>query len=111
MIAKTPEPPYYAVYFISHRRQGDQGYADMAREMVELAARQPGFLGVESLRDPDGWGVTVSYWENEDAIKRWKAHTRHLKAQAEGKKQWYDTFHVRICRVEREYGFSLTEKE
>ncbi len=37
-IANTPEPPYYAVIFSSHRTEGDDGYGDMAGRMVELAA-------------------------------------------------------------------------
>ena len=47
-IAKTPEPPYYAVIFSSHRTEVDGGYGDMADRMVELAAEQPGFLGFEA---------------------------------------------------------------
>ncbi len=57
-IAKTPEPPYYAVIFCSHRKEGDNGYRDMADRMVELAIRQPGFLGMESVRTD--LGITVS---------------------------------------------------
>ncbi len=34
-IANTPEPPYYAVIFSSHRTEDDNGYADMARSMVQ----------------------------------------------------------------------------
>lgn len=65
-IAQTPEPPYYAVVFTSLRAEGDQGYGAMAGRMLELAAMQPGFLGVESARD--GVGITVSYWANLEAI-------------------------------------------
>ncbi len=43
-IANTPEPPYYAVIFSNHRTDGDNGYAEMADRMVELAAtRLPGY--------------------------------------------------------------------
>jgi len=61
-IAKTPEPPYYAVIFTSLRTEGDRGYGHMADRMVELASQQPGFLGVETTRGADGFGITVSYW-------------------------------------------------
>ena len=50
-IADTPEPPYYAVIFTSRRTEVDNGYDAMAARMVELAAQQPGFLGVESARN------------------------------------------------------------
>jgi heme-degrading monooxygenase HmoA len=101
-IAQTPEPPYYAVIFTSLRTGGDHGYDEMAQKMVELASRQPGFLGIESAREEIG--ITVSYWADLDAIKAWKAHIEHREAQALGRQKWYSTFQVRICKVERDYG-------
>jgi len=95
---------YYAVIFTSVRTAVAEGYDEAAHRMVELAATQPGFLGVESARDPS-LGITVSYWESLDAIAGWKRHAEHLDVQAKGKSTWYEQFHVRIARVEREYEF------
>ncbi|MGS2743816.1 antibiotic biosynthesis monooxygenase family protein [Halomonas sp. LS-001] len=103
LIANTPEPPYYAVIFTSQRTDiDDNGYNEMAARMVELAARQPGFLGVESAREEVG--VTVSYWADVASIKAWKAHAEHQEAQRLGHQQWYQHFKTRIARVERDYG-------
>lgn len=99
--ANTPAPPYYAVIFTSLRTEGDQGYAAMAERMVELAAQQPGFLGVESARD--GLGITVSYWADLESIAAWKANAEHLEAQRQGREKWYAGFKTRIARVERDY--------
>lgn len=101
-IANTPEPPYYAVIFSSHRTEGDDGYGDMAGRMVELAAEQPGFLGFESARE--GLGITVSYWESLESIASWKSNSEHSEAQRLGRKKWYSEFRVRVAKVEREYG-------
>lgn len=103
MIADTPKTPYYAVIFTSTRTADDQGYADMSISMVELAQRQPGYLGHESARD--GLGITVSYWQNLEDIRNWKMNTEHLLAQQYGKEKWYSAYKVRICKVERDYGF------
>ena len=100
--ATTPEPPYYAVIFTSIRTQDTAGYAETARRMVELAAQQPGFLGFESARE--AIGISVSYWSSLEAIKAWKANLEHRQAQARAH-DWYTAFRVRVCRVEREYGF------
>ncbi|MDE2610685.1 MAG: antibiotic biosynthesis monooxygenase [Burkholderiales bacterium] len=105
--AATPTVPYYAVIFTSIRTDGDNGYEKMSNAMVQLAAQQPGFLGVESARD--GLGITVSYWESLEAIAAWKQNTAHLVAQQRGRDTWYETFKVRICRVERDYAFARTE--
>ncbi len=102
--ARTPEPPYYAVIFTSTRTDGDQGYGAMAERMVALAARQPGFLGVESARGADGLGITVSYWRDEASIAAWKRDTVHQQAQRAGRQTWYADYQVRVARVERAYG-------
>ena len=101
--ATTPEPPYFAVIFSSQRKDGDLGYNEVATRMIELASQQEGFLGAESARDADGFGITVSYCSSENAIKRWKANIEHLGAQQQGKSTWYEQFKVRVSRVERAY--------
>lgn len=101
-IAATPTPPYYAVIFTSQRTDGDNGYGDMATKMLDLAAQQPGYLGVESARED--LGITVSYWSDLESIKNWKANIEHTRAQQLGHAKWYSAFKVRISRVERDYG-------
>lgn len=103
MIANTPAAPYYAVIFTSVRTEGDNDYGAMADRMAELAAQQPGYLGVESARE--GLGITVSYWESLEAIRAWKANAEHLIAQQTGRSQWYTQYKTRIARVERDYDF------
>ena len=103
-IAATPEPPYYAVIFTSLRTGGDHGYGDMAVRMAELAAQQPGYLGMESARGADGLGLTVSYWRDEASIIAWKRNTEHQQAQRGGQQTWYDDYQVRVAKVERAYG-------
>ncbi len=102
LIANTPKPPYYAVIFTSQRTRGDNGYGKMSDKMVELASRQPGFLGVESAREDVG--ITVSYWSDLESIKKWKANIEHQKAQKSGHEKWYSSFKIRISKVERDYG-------
>ena len=102
LIAKTPQAPYYAVIFTSHRTDGDNGYGETADLMVELASQQSGFLGIESARDEVG--ITVSYWSDLESIKAWKANMQHREAQKNGRQNWYSTFKVRISKVERDYG-------
>ena len=108
LIANTPEPPYYAVIFTSVHTDDTDGYAAMSLKMRELAAQQPGFLGIESTRDEVG--ITVSYWKDLQSIKDWKAHVEHLQAQETGREKWYSSYKIRIVRVERDYGFRTTHQ-
>ena len=93
-----------AVIFSSTRSPGDQGYAETADRMVELAQKQPGFLGIESARGADGFGITVSYWESMAAIQAWRNQTDHLLAQSRGREKWYEHFEIRVAMVERAHG-------
>ncbi|WP_040950863.1 antibiotic biosynthesis monooxygenase family protein [Gorillibacterium massiliense] len=96
---------YYAVIFSSQRTEGDKGYGVTADEIEELAKQQPGFIGVEGVRDASGAGITVSYWESLEAIAAWKQNPAHRLAQSKGKEVWYERYQVRVCKVEREYSF------
>jgi len=102
MSAQTTHPPYYAVIFTSVRTAGDNGYSEMADRMVELAKKQPGFIGVESVRNEVG--ITVSYWKDLESIRKWRENAEHQVAIEKGKKEWYESYKVRIAKVEREYG-------
>ncbi len=102
----TPITPYYAVIFSSLRTPDDQGYEEMANWMVALASQQPGFLGIESARGQDRFGITVSYWESEEAIKAWRQHLEHKQAQILGIDKWYEHFEIRVTRVERSHGMA-----
>ncbi len=103
MISKTPKPPYYAVIFTSVSSAITKGYDETSNQMISLAKKQIGFLGIESARNEVG--ITVSYWDSLENIKNWKDVFEHKIAQKRGKEVWYNTYKVRICRVEHDYGF------
>ncbi len=95
---------YYAVIFTSTQNNNVEGYSEMADKMETLAKQQKGFLGLDSVRNEVG--ITVSYWESLEAIKNWKQQSEHLAAQLKGKQDWYNWYHVRVCKVERDYDFN-----
>ena len=83
MISQTPDPPYYAVIFTSVRTEGDNGYAEMAARMIDLASQQDGFLKVESARNEVG--ITVSYWCDLESIRNWRENFDHTIAREKGR--------------------------
>ncbi len=109
----TPVPPgAVAVIFASVRRfdhetqfaADTEGYATMAEEMQALASRQPGYLGVESVRDAStGRGITVSYWADDASARAWKQVAEHLVAQDRGRDEWYAEYSVVVAEVIRSY--------
>ncbi len=111
MLANTPEPPYYSVIFSSEKVEISverDAYDIMAVQMLDLAAQQPGYLGVETIGNDTGEGITVSYWESLEAIKAWRDHADHQVAQKLGKEVWYQRYALRIAKVEKAYDFERT---
>lgn len=108
-LARTPEPPYYAVIFANVRNpQPGDGYEIAADRMLELARNQPGYLGVDTVREGE-IGITVSYWRDEASIAQWKQHVEHTEAREEGRARWYERYVLRVARVERAYDFGYAE--
>ena len=104
MLAKTPEPPYWAVIFATVRTAELGGYAAMAESMEALARQQDGFLGLDSAHQ--GVGVTISYWRDLEAIEAWRNNIEHRIARQLGRDRWYDAYELRVAKVERAYGWS-----
>ena len=71
--------------------------------MEKLAELQEGFLGIESARNEVG--ITVSYWNSLEAITKWKHNIEHTEVRKRGREQWYEHYQLRICKVEKDYGF------
>ena len=93
-----------AVIFLSTRTSGDESaYSQMALQMEELAARQPGYLGIDSVRGAAGDGITVSYWADERSARAWKQVAEHREAQRLGGERWYSNYRVIVADVLRDY--------
>jgi heme-degrading monooxygenase HmoA len=104
MFAATPEPPFVAVIFSNQRPDADDGYAEAAARMDQLVASQPGYLGNESVRDADGFGITVSYWQDEASALAWRAQAEHAAMRAIGRERWYSGWRLRVATVHRQEG-------
>ncbi|MBX7094939.1 MAG: antibiotic biosynthesis monooxygenase [Flavobacteriales bacterium] len=96
---QLPNPPYYAVIFISTRSNELEGYAEMDELTLRLATESEGFIGYESIKSGNQ-GIFISYWENEEAIERWKHHPVHLEAKQKGFTLWYEKFISQVCLVQ-----------
>ena len=103
MIVDNLETPYYAVIFTTISSENTDGYRESAQRMEILAKQQKGFLGMESARSEIG--VTVSYWQTLAAISAWKNNMEHAAVRELGREKWYKKYQLRICKVERAYGF------
>lgn len=97
-------PGLIVVIFQSTRTGEDaEGYAAAADAMDRLAAAQPGYRGMASARDAQGFGITVSWWADEGAAAAWRDHPEHAAIRDRGRALWYKSYRVDVARVERSY--------
>ncbi|MDZ7282399.1 antibiotic biosynthesis monooxygenase [Sphingomonas sanguinis] len=95
-----------AVIFVSTRTESDiAGYAAAAEAMDALAAGQPGYRGVDSVRGADGVGITVSWWADETSALAWRAHPEHTAIRERGRAEWYSRYEVAVAQVGRSYAW------
>lgn len=101
-IAKTPEPPYYAVIAPAELTAELEGYAETALRLMQIAREVDGFLGIESCV-AGNFALAVSYWRSLEAIAAWRRHAEHLTAKDQGMRRWFAAYCTRIAKVERVY--------
>jgi heme-degrading monooxygenase HmoA len=93
-----------AVIFVAQRTDADaEGYAAAAEAMVALAEQQPGYLGMDSVRDAGGLGITVSYWASDAHAKAWRDHGEHALIRDVGRDRWYAHYSLHVGEVTRSY--------
>jgi heme-degrading monooxygenase HmoA len=103
--------PYVAVIFTSTRSlEHGEEYSQWASRMSDLVKTQPGFISEVSARDPETrFGITISYFKDEESVKNWKAVSEHQQAQRLGKQKFYLEYSVKVATVYREYAVKTAD--
>jgi heme-degrading monooxygenase HmoA len=97
-VKPLPENGFYAVIFSNTKSANLEGYAEMDEITMDLAVRQPGYLGYESITN-ENRTIFISYWETKEAIDGWRRNSTHQMAKAQAVK-WYERYLTQICFVE-----------
>lgn len=81
-------------------------YLDHAARLRPILERMDGFISVErfqSLTQP-GKLVSLSFWRDEEAVRRWREQPEHRATQAAGRAGIFADYRLRVAQVERDYG-------
>jgi heme-degrading monooxygenase HmoA len=90
----------FIVIFTSRRKLQDKdGYQEVATQLEQEVKKIPGFLSLQSVRDAERNGITISYWESKDGIMAWKKNREHANAKARAV-DWYEAFDLKIWKIE-----------
>src|SRR5918996_1744953 len=93
------------VFQVTMREGRTQDYFDLAAELRAEAEQIDGFISVErfeSLSTP-GKYVSLSFWRDEAAVRAWREHLRHRRAQELGKREIFEDFRISVAEVVRDY--------
>jgi heme-degrading monooxygenase HmoA len=84
-------------------RTGD--YLDLAAGLKQEVEAHDGFLSIErfqSLTTP-GKYVSLSFWRDEESVRRWRNLQQHRQAQAKGRGGIFSSYRLRVASVVRDY--------
>lgn len=101
----------YAVIFRSLRTShSDDLYQEYSEKMEELVKSIDGYIGHHGQRDPKTrLGITISYFDSREAIKKWREHPDHVATQELGRTTFYLWYEVKVVEVQQMYDWNLKE--
>ena len=85
-----------------------QDYFDLAAELRTELEEIDGFISVErfsSLSDKEKF-LSISLWRDEEALKQWREHHLHRKAQQKGRGEIFKNYRIIVAKVIRDYGIT-----
>ena len=81
-------------------------YLQIAASMRSMLEEVDGFISVErfeSLTTP-GKMLSLSFFRDEEAVKRWRTLAAHRNAQSRGRAGVFAGYRLRVAQVLRDYG-------
>jgi heme-degrading monooxygenase HmoA len=81
-------------------------YLAMAAALKSEVEKIDGFISVERFESlyEEGKLLSLQFWRDEAAIRRWRHHLDHRRAQALGRGGMFADYRLRVAAVVRDYG-------
>ena len=83
-------------------------YLDFAAELKPDLEKIDGFLSIERFQSltEEGKLLSLSFWRDEEAVKRWRTLEHHRQAQHAGRTGIFRDYRLRVASVLRDYGMN-----
>ena len=97
----------YAVIFEVETKAGRQSdYLDIAAALRLKLEAIDGFISIERFESLSKKGklLSLSFWRDAEAVKRWREHLEHRAAQDKGRGEIFADYRISVVAVERQYG-------
>ena len=84
---------------------GRSEYLSIATSLREFLKDRPGFISIERFQSiaEQNKVLSLSFWENEEAIQEWRNLFEHRIAQKKGKSELFAKYRIRVAQVVRDY--------
>ena len=92
----------FAVIFDVHPQPGKlDAYLALAQELRPHLDEVDGFLSIERFASElrPGWALSLSFWQDEAALVRWRTFERHHQVQEEGRAHIFADYRIRVSQV------------
>ncbi len=94
----------YAVIFKAKTGYQDAHYSEMVALMRNLAFEKYNCRDFIAVTE-GSQEIAISYWENEEDIRKWHLDSQHSIAQNLGREKWYSSYVVEVVEIKRKYAF------
>jgi heme-degrading monooxygenase HmoA len=96
------------IFEVTPNPEQEQAYLDAAAALRPQLEKIDGFISVERFRSltTPGKIVSLSFWRDEEAVKRWRNVEAHRRIQARGRETIFADYRLRIAQVLRDYGLN-----
>jgi len=97
---------FVVVFEVEPRPGREEEYLALAAELRPEVEKIDGFISVERFQSlaKQNRLVSISYWRDADAVRRWREHTRHHMVQLQGRGAIFADYRITVAEIERQYG-------
>lgn len=99
----------FAVIFEVQPRPGrEKDYLDIAQQLRPQLEHIDGFISIERFASltTEGKILSLSFWRDEAAVRRWREHAPHREAQRRGRENIFADYRIRVAGVVRDYSMT-----
>jgi heme-degrading monooxygenase HmoA len=93
------------IFEVYPTKAGKGEYLSIAASLREFLTDRPGFISIERFQSigDESKVLSLSFWENEEAIQEWRNVLEHRIAQKKGKSELFAKYRIRVAHVLRDY--------
>ena len=85
--------------------EAGEDYQAMDAELEARVREQPGYVNHRSYKAADGERLTLVWFRDQESLRSWKMHPRHLEAQRRGRERWYEFYEMEVAEIVRTSSF------